>query len=989
MKRHWTIDELVDHWTLVPNEVAVLANKSGATRLGFAVLLKYFQLEGRFPAHPRDVPAPSIVYVAKQVGVPPEAYLQYRPQGRTIEYHRAQIRETLGFRTATEADGMRIVTWLVAEIVPHEQEMDRLAEAVYTQCRMWQIEPPAAKQIERLVHSALHTYEVTFCAHLAEKLSPATRTALDTLLDTADERAPATNAEASASAHARLHDLNADPGRLSVETAQGEIDKLLQLRALDLPNDLFATVPPKTLHRYRQRVGAESPYELRRHPDAIRATLLAAWAHERIGEVTDTLVDLLIDMIHLLSTRAEHKVDKRILDEVKHVTGKHSLLFHVAEASLQDPDGRVRDVIFPIVNEQTLHALVKEWKATGPTYRHQVQTVMRNAYRWHYRQAVPLLVRTLTFQSNNRVHRPVIAALELLLAYADSKQALYPSDVEVPLAGVVRPNWQPLVMEPSPDGPPRVNRINYELCVLQAVREKLRCRELWVVGARRHQNPDADVPQDFDHARQAYYAALHLPEDADTFVRTLKQELTDELTALDQAMPTNRYCRILDKKGTGWISLTPLTAQPEPQHLSALKAEVGGRWAMTPLLDMLKETDLRVGFTDVFTSPTGREHLERDVLQRRLLLCLFGLGTNTGLKRISATGQGDAYKDLLYVRRRFLTIAQLRAAIARVVNATFAARMPQIWGEGTTACASDSKKFGAWDQNLMSEWSIRHRGPGIMIYWHVEKKATCIYSQLKTVSSSEVAAMIEGVQRHCTDMEIDRQYVDSHGQSEVAFGFCRLLNFDLLPRLKAIPRQRLYRPEGGAPEAFPNLQRVLTRPIDWDLIRQQYDEMVKYATALRLGTAEADAILRRFTRSNGQHPTYRALIEVGKAQKTKFLCRYLRSEPLRREIQEGLNVIETWNSVTTFIFYGKGGEFATNQREDQERAMLCLHLLQISMGYINTLMIQHVLQEPAWANRLGPADYRALTPLIHTHVNPYGRFDLDLTTRLAFDAMAA
>ncbi len=136
---------------------------------------------------------------------------------------------------------------------------------------------------------------------------------------------------------------------------------------------------------------------------------------------------------------------------------------------------------------------------------------------------------------------------------------------------------------------------------------------------------------------------------------------------------------------------------------------------------------------------------------------------------------------MLYIRRRFLTTAHLRAAIVRVVNATLHARHPHIWGDGTTACASDSKKFGAWDQNLLTEWSIRHRGPGIMIYWHVEKKATCIYSQLKTVSSSEVAAMIEGVQRHCTTMEVERQYVDSHGQSEVAFAFCRLLGFELLP----------------------------------------------------------------------------------------------------------------------------------------------------------------------------------------------------------------
>src|SRR5215203_2367234 len=111
-------------------------------------------------------------------------------------------------------------------------------------------------------------------------------------------------------------------------------------------------------------------------------------------------------------------------------------------------------------------------------------------------------------------------------------------------------------------------------------------------------------------------------------------------------------------------------------------------------------------------------------------------------------------------------------------------------------------------------------------------------------------------------------YVDSHGQSEVAFAFCKLLNFDLLPRLRGLHAQRLYRPETGKAEAYPNLQLVLTRPINWELIRQQYDQMVKYATALRLGTAETEAILRRFARNNVQHPTYQALAELGKAVKT-------------------------------------------------------------------------------------------------------------------------
>ena len=150
--------------------------------------------------------------------------------------------------------------------------------------------------------------------------------------------------------------------------------------------------------------------------------------------------------------------------------------------------------------------------------------------------------------------------------------------------------------------------------------------------------------------------------------------------------------------------------------------------------------------------------------------------------------------------------------------------------------------------------------------------------------------------------------------------------------------------------------------------------MVQLATALRLGTADAEAILRRFTRSNVQHPTYKALAELGKALKTCFLCDSLRLESLRRDIHEGLQVIENWNNANDFILYGKGGEFASNKLEDQEIAMLSLHLLQVSLVYINTLMIQQVLAEPAWQGRLVVADLRALTPLLWAHVNPYGTF---------------
>lgn len=503
------------------------------------------------------------------------------------------------------------------------------------------------------------------------------------------------------------------------------------------------------------------------------------------------------------------------------------------------------------------------------------------------------------------------------------------------------------------------------------------------MGANRFRNPDEDLLTDFEQNREAYYEALHQPREADLFVNTVKAAMQQALRSLDGAIPRiSNKVRILPGRKKA-IHLSPLDAQPEPQNLANPKLEVGKRWSDIALLDMLKETDLRTNFSDLLTTVVSREHLSRETLRKRLLLCLYGLGTNTGYKRLPSADPGTTYSDLRYVLSRYIHKEQLRNAIAHVANAIFEARLPEIWGEGTTACASDSKKFGAWNQNLITEWHIRYRGPGVMIYWHVEKKATCIYSQLKSCSSSEVAAMIEGILRHCTNADIQKNYVDTHGQSEVAFAFCHLLGFRLLPRLKDMAYHKLYRPEAGSPSDYEHLQPILTRSINWDLIKNQYDEMVKYATALRLGTAETDAILRRFTRNNLQHPTYQALAELGRAIKTMFLCQYLESEELRREIHEGLNVVENWNSANAFIYYGKGGDIPSNRLDDQEISMLSLHLLQISMVFVNTLMLQEVLEEDPWMKRLTQEDYRGLTPLFYGHVNPYGTLRLDMTERIA------
>ena len=223
---------------------------------------------------------------------------------------------------------------------------------------------------------------------------------------------------------------------------------------------------------------------------------------------------------------------------------------------------------------------------------------------------VPAILAALEFRSNNDVHRPVIQALELLRRYADSRVHYYAATDDVPIKGIVKKDWLDLVVEKDEDGTERVNRINYELALLKALRERLRCKEIWVVGADRYRNPDEDLPGDFEERRAEYYKALGLPIDSQALTKNVQKDMEEALAAFDQTLPKNPNVRIL-AKGDGWISVSPLAPQPETTNLTHIKTEVGRRWPMTGLLDVLKEADLRIGFTKHFEAPLAEKTLLR------------------------------------------------------------------------------------------------------------------------------------------------------------------------------------------------------------------------------------------------------------------------------------------------------------------------------------------------------------------------------------------
>jgi hypothetical protein len=259
VKPNWDTEELIENWTLLPQELELAKKKVGGNQIGFALLLKHFQLMAYFPEDKSSISQVVISYIASQVNLPESSYSDYDWQGRSAKVYRVEIRRLFNFRVASVQDSDEMITWLINEILPDEQKNEAITEFVYQRFRELQLEPPTKPQVERLIKRAIALYEADFAEQTVNKLTPEMTEQIDVLLST-EETEDDESVEQSGK-KIKMSDfafLKTDPGTIGLGSFLTEIEKLKRIRAVGLPTNLFERKSSKLVKTYRHRAATVS-----------------------------------------------------------------------------------------------------------------------------------------------------------------------------------------------------------------------------------------------------------------------------------------------------------------------------------------------------------------------------------------------------------------------------------------------------------------------------------------------------------------------------------------------------------------------------------------------------------------------------------------------------------------------------------------------------------------------------------------------------------
>jgi len=337
---------------------------------------------------------------------------------------------------------------------------------------------------------------------------------------------------------------------------------------------------------------------------------------------------------------------------------------------------------------------------------------------------------------------------------------------------------------------------------------------------------------------------------------------------------------------------------------------------------------------------------------------------------------------LSWVKQNYIRAETLVLSNAKLVNHQATLSLAKQWGGGEVASA-DGMRFVTPVRTLNARPNRKYFGAskGITWYNYISDQFSGFHGIVIPGTLRDSMFVLEGLLEQQTGLNPTEIMTDTTGTSDIVFGLFWLLGYQFSPRLADAGEAVFWRIDKQA--EYGALNELARGSVQPQKILKHWDDMMRVAGSLKLGTVQASELIRSLLKSNRPSNLAKAIIETGRINKTIYLLNYIDDEDYRRRILTQLNRGEGRHAVARAICHGQRGEIRKRYREGQEDQLGVLGLVTNAVILWNTLYMQSALEHLQPSIETNKEDVARLSPLAYGHINMLGHYSFTLADQVS------
>lgn len=478
----------------------------------------------------------------------------------------------------------------------------------------------------------------------------------------------------------------------------------------------------------------------------------------------------------------------------------------------------------------------------------------------------------------------------------------------------------------------------WEVAVFVHLRERLKTGDIWVDGSRAWRSfEDYLLPRHvFDQMRAESRLGLAIPDNFAEWRAERTATLNSKLKALAKAAAENAIPDAeLSDRG---LSVSPVREE-DSDRITTLSRRLYMLVPRIRITSLLAEVHSWTNFLDCFTHYRTGEQAEDEAA---LMAAILADATNAGAERMAQSSLGVTIHQMMVMVDRHLRAETYASATSVLVDAQQEHPFAAIWGDGHVS-SSDGQFFPAGGRGEASlEYNAKYgKRPGASIYGFLSNRFASFFSRMIQASESEAPYVLDGLLHNESSVEIHEHATDTAGATETTFSMFHSFGYRLIPRIRNLGSRRLYVITPS--EEYSPLDALIAGRARMDVIEQHWDEVLRLKASIGAGLVPSSVILKKLAASPRQNRLNQTLREMGRIERSIFICDWLLDTRLRRRSHAILNKGESRHALARAIFLHQLGELRNRAAEAMAYRASGLNLVVNAIVLWNTVYLRRAV----------------------------------------------